>query len=187
MTKNAYIRPNLAVFGLKILSTSLKIHIAENHLGTSLALVGHGRKWVIKAIIWQKMPIFGHVWAKNSNFYHIRKPLRHLVCFWKGMAINGPERQIFGPKLPKNAKKGNQLRWSWQPYRWPSQCGMKWISTEKQKGKCHNFFTVIKGRQVLRLTWKASGSGKLTRSREPFLKGGPDFPSVFFHISHLVE
>ena len=122
MTANAYIRPNLAVFGLKILSTSLKIHIAENHLGTSLALVGHGRKWAIKAIIWQKMPIFGHVWAKNSNFYHIRKSLRHLVCFWKGIAINGPERQIFGPKLPKNAKKGNRLRGSWQPYRWPSQC-----------------------------------------------------------------
>ena len=182
MTKNAYIRPNLAVFGLKILSISLKIHIAENHLGTSLALVGHGRKWAIKAIIWQKMPIFGHVWAKNSNFYHIRKPLRHLVCFWKGMAINGPERQIFGPKLPKNAKKGNQLRWSWQPYRWPSQWGMKWISTEKQKGKCHNFSPWSRVDP-----WKASGSRKLTRSREPFLQGGPDFPSVFFHISHLVE
>ena len=54
----------------------------------------------------------GRFWAKHPNYFgqkqkhwcpHIRKLLRHLVriVFWSGMAPNGSERLLVGPKWPK--------------------------------------------------------------------------------------
>ena len=41
--------------------------------------------------------------SKSFDTHITEKPPRHLVCivFWSGMAPNGPERPIFGPKWPK--------------------------------------------------------------------------------------
>ena len=92
----------------------------------------HGTKWARKANILPNMTknacfgpnlvVFGPkiliLWKGNKSFSTLEseKPLKHLVyiVFWSGMGLNGPKRQIFGPKyqlLPNLAE--NPYFWGW--------------------------------------------------------------------------
>ena len=116
LTKNANFRPNLVVFGQKILIFTRKVksfvtHIMGNpprHLVRIVFLSGMARNGQ-KCHFWAK---FGRFLAKIPNFNgrkqkfgtHIMyKPPRHLVCivFWSGTSPKGSERPTFGPKWPK--------------------------------------------------------------------------------------